>query len=251
MHYQISRNGQQYGPYTLDDLQRYLISGNVLPTDLAKSEEMPDWIPVSELLAVAAPVAAAPEFSSPSFADPTTDPLAYGQPTALNPMVSGSMYADPPNLHWGLVLLFAFVSSVFLGGLFMTIWNLVMTAWLRRVQPNCDALFYYIAAPVLAIVGLVPCFVVLGRSAKIDPNHPNIGAAIGLMLVLLVVWALRILGRFAERAGLEEHYNTVEPMGLRLGPVMTFFFGGIYFQYHINRIVRMKQAMRYGAPRSF
>jgi hypothetical protein len=33
MHYQISRNGQEYGPYTLEDLQRYLASGNVMPTD--------------------------------------------------------------------------------------------------------------------------------------------------------------------------------------------------------------------------
>ena len=27
-------------------------------------------------------------------------------------------------------------------------------------------------------------------------------------------------------------------MGLSLSGVMTFFFGGIYFQYHINDIVR-------------
>ena len=40
MHYQITRNGQNYGPYTLEDLQRYLASGNVLPTDLCKSDEM-------------------------------------------------------------------------------------------------------------------------------------------------------------------------------------------------------------------
>ncbi len=40
MHYQISRNGQMYGPYTLEDLQRYLASGNILPTDMAKTEAM-------------------------------------------------------------------------------------------------------------------------------------------------------------------------------------------------------------------
>ena len=76
MHYQVSRNGQMYGPYTLEDLQRYLASGNVLPTDLAKSEEMADWVPVSQLITpqavpvdppVAEPVAA---FSGTSYADP-------------------------------------------------------------------------------------------------------------------------------------------------------------------------------------
>ncbi len=51
MTYQVSRNGQLYGPYTREDIERYLATGNVLPTDLAKSEEMPDWLTVSQLLA--------------------------------------------------------------------------------------------------------------------------------------------------------------------------------------------------------
>jgi len=31
-----------YGPYTLEDLQRYVASGNILPTDRAKREDTPD-----------------------------------------------------------------------------------------------------------------------------------------------------------------------------------------------------------------
>ena len=50
MPYQVSRNGQTYGPYTLEDLQRYVASGNIASTDLAKSEDMPDWIPVSQII---------------------------------------------------------------------------------------------------------------------------------------------------------------------------------------------------------
>ena len=54
MTYQLSRNGQLYGPYTLDDLRRYLASGNVLLTDLVKSDSPTDppadWLPVSQLL---------------------------------------------------------------------------------------------------------------------------------------------------------------------------------------------------------
>ena len=42
------------------------------------------------------------------------------------------------------------------------------------------------------------------------------------------------------RSELEEHFNTVEPVGLSLSGVMTFFFGGLYFQYHINDINRRK-----------
>ena len=58
MTYQVSRNGQIYGPYTLEDLQRYVSSGNVLPTDMAKGEDMPEWVPVAQILG--APVATAP-----------------------------------------------------------------------------------------------------------------------------------------------------------------------------------------------
>ncbi len=50
MLYHVTRNGQNYGPYTLEDLQRYVASGNVLPTDLAKSDEMAEWVPVSQVL---------------------------------------------------------------------------------------------------------------------------------------------------------------------------------------------------------
>jgi len=48
--YQISRSGQTYGPYTLADLQRYVASGNVLLSDLAKSGEMAQSVPVSTVL---------------------------------------------------------------------------------------------------------------------------------------------------------------------------------------------------------
>jgi hypothetical protein len=50
MNYFVSRDGKEYGPYTLADLQRYVASGNVLVTDLARSEGMGEWIPVSQVI---------------------------------------------------------------------------------------------------------------------------------------------------------------------------------------------------------
>jgi hypothetical protein len=35
-------------------------------------------------------------------------------------------------------------------------------------------------------------------------------------------------------------------VGLSLGPVMTFFFGDIYFQYHFNQIMLRKYEGRTG-----
>src|ERR1035437_8550451 len=114
MLYHVSRNGQNYGPYTLEDLQKYVACGNVLPTDLAKSDDMPDWVPVSQVLGMA-PAA----------------PAAYQQPLAPAYPASGvAIYPDAPNLSWGLVLLFAFFTC----SLFMFVWNLVIASWLKRVH---------------------------------------------------------------------------------------------------------------------
>src|SRR5437016_5603818 len=51
MNYWVSRGGQQYGPYSLADLQKYVASGNILATDMARSESMNQWLPVSQILA--------------------------------------------------------------------------------------------------------------------------------------------------------------------------------------------------------
>jgi len=50
MVYQLSRGGQIYGPYTIEDLQRYLASGNVASEDLVKGDADSGWITVARLL---------------------------------------------------------------------------------------------------------------------------------------------------------------------------------------------------------
>lgn len=233
MHYQISRNGQTYGPYTLEDLQRYVASGNVLPTDLAKSEEMAEWLPVSQVLGGSA---AAPQFPTPGFASPE---VAYAQPAAA-PV---AQFDSAPNLHWGLVLLFGFLSC----SLFMWVWNLVIAAWLKRVQPNATSLFFYLGATVLLFVQIA-FSIVFGAHHVMQPGlHMYTGNPVGSLLGLCV-WVVRLIARYSQRASLLEHFNTVEPVGLTLNPVMTFFFGGIYFQSKLNRIAEMKQ---FGMARPF
>jgi len=60
MNYFIKRDLQEYGPYTLAELQRYVASGNVLLTDLCRSEGMNDWVPVSQVIGNIPVPAAAP-----------------------------------------------------------------------------------------------------------------------------------------------------------------------------------------------
>lgn len=226
MLYHVSRNGQNYGPYTLEDLRKYVASGNVLPTDLAKSDDMPEWLPVSHVLGMApAPLPAYQQSPAP----------ASGAPYL-------AIYPDAPNLSWGLVLLFA----IFTCSLFMFIWNLVIAAWLKRVQPNSRAVFFYAAATVLFFLQIVT-----GSHTQMhmQPGYNWVWtyyAAHPLRnLLTLATWIVRLIARFNMRASLEEHFNGPEPIGLSLSGVMTFFFGGIYFQYHLNRINELKRVARY------
>ena len=50
MEYFVKRGEQRFGPYSLSDLQQYVQSGNLVIEDLAQSEGMTDWVPVSQIL---------------------------------------------------------------------------------------------------------------------------------------------------------------------------------------------------------
>jgi hypothetical protein len=212
MNYFITRDGQQYGPYTLADLQRYVASGHILLTDLARSEEMSEPLTVSQIIGA-------------------TIPASQAQ-ISTSPVVNAAMYPDPPNLHWGLVLLFSLLSC----GLFSSAWNLVQAAWMKKVAPQSTAFYYYVAA----ICVLAATFYTGFQVVHTHSSH-SIAGAMNLLYAILT-----LIGRFSLRSSLEQHYNSVEPMGLSLGVVMTFFFGDIYFQYHLNDIMRRKYAARLG-----
>jgi hypothetical protein len=223
MLYHVTRDGQNYGPYTLEDLQRYVASGNVLPTDLAKSEEMAEWVPVAHVLGTSIAPAA------PIMAAPYTGGEVPAYPAGVAP------YPDPPNLHWGLVLLI----GIFTCGLFVVVWCFVQAAWMRKVTPRSNALFYYIGYTVVGYGGAILRLALMAQS-----GFHNQYVALGLPISLFS-WLLVELAYFDMRSCLEEHFNGPEPIGLSLSGVMTFFFGVFYFQYHFARINEFKRMARY------
>ena len=79
--------------------------------------------------------------------------------------------------------------------------------------------------------------------AIIEGSKDELGIAIAAIgyLMTLGVLVLYFIAVFGMRSSLHRHYNEVEPYGLRLGPVMTFFFAIFYFQYHFSRIARWKR----------
>src|ERR1043166_4348831 len=101
MNYFIKRDTTEYGPYTLADLQKYVASGNILLTDLCRSEGLSERVPVSQVIGNI-PVPAAPQpgtvYGGASAAAQAYTPAAVSQ------------YPPPPNLHWALVLLLTFVT---------------------------------------------------------------------------------------------------------------------------------------------
>jgi hypothetical protein len=239
MKYYIQRGLNEYGPYTLADLQRYVAQGNILMNDLTRSEGMTEWVPVSQVIGnIPVPVPAPTVPAAGSQVYPGTPGAsaygatpAYGAATAA--VAAGPM---PPDFHWALVLLITFLC-----GLFQPIWLLIEASFVRKLRPDNKGMFLIIGGMVVQVVGIIVVFGAIGAAAA-QGREGFEGPAFGLFwLILFGGAALRIVGEFQLRDALLQHYNTVEPIGLRLSGVMTFFFATYYFQYHFTRIANWKK----------
>jgi hypothetical protein len=192
MNYFIKRGDQQYGPYSLATLQQYVAQGNVSQQDLARSEAMTDWVPVSSILGNV-PVPTATTFG------------------AAAPGVSNLPL--PPKLHWGVVVALGIITL----GIFWLIWLFVQAVWVRKVRPESRALYF-----LLGYVGAIVAQVSIGGP--------------GGVLFRLVGIGLSLAGIFTMRSDIEEYYAMLNPVGLNLSAVMTFFFSAAYFQYHLEEM---------------
>ena len=222
MTYRIARNGQLYGPYSEDEVRRYLASGHIVPSDLAQREGAADWLPVGQFFPPAAgPFAPAAPFASSPYATPAGGP---------------ALFPDPPDLPWWIALLL----GIFTGGAFFVVWDIVQAWWMRRVDFRSIALWFYAAAAVLFVLNAPASYHsvahwVFGSPVVIHTHDNWMGGS---------RWILWLIARFVLRSELLRHYNGPEPIGLRLNAFMTFLFGGLYFQYQFNRINEIKRSMR-------
>jgi hypothetical protein len=220
VNYFIKREIQEYGPYSLAELQRSVATGNILLTDLCRREGMEHWLLVSQVIGNMAVPAAAPA------------------PVAVATM-QPSPYPPPPSLHWVIVLLLSILTC----GLFGCAWMIVEAIWVKRVQSSSKALLYLCPAFVLSIAaGILGAFP--DENLQTLGVIPNIGGS--------VLW---IVASFSMKSSIEEHYNVAEPLGLTprawlpetidawtLSGIMTFFFSVCYFQYHFTRIIALKRS---------
>jgi hypothetical protein len=147
---------------------------------------------------------------------PFNPEMAYTTPPALPP---------PPRLHWGWVL----AINALTRGLFGIVWLLIQANWVRKVRGTSRAYVWAIVHAAYLPVGFLAMILV---GFAIGLSHPDnttgaIQVATGVFVVgFLVLYFCTV---FTLRSELEE-----DPIGIPLGGGMTFFFGTIYFQYHLR-----------------
>jgi len=219
MNYYVKRDGQQYGPYSLAELQRYLAEGNIQPADPARSEGMDHWVPAQQIAGnIAVPQPPPPPVNYghvPVYSQGGAGAVAQTARSAAGPM--------PPGLHWAWVLVLAIVTL----GIFSWIWMFVEAAYANKLRTNSKPLlFYCLGLPGFFIAGVLSA----------TPDLKGLGALMQIGAAILL-----ICGHFSLKNALEEYYNSVEPINLQLSGVMTFFFNVLYFQYHLSKIREWKK----------
>jgi hypothetical protein len=151
-------------------------------------------------------------------------PAHYAYPSSP-PVVR--VLPPPVRLHWAIVLVLNLVTR----GVFGAVWLLVQAYWVKRVRGSSNAFVWSIvhlcAYPVLFFVAIV-----VGIAMAVLHMDSTASAGIVGTLMILVFFAIVVLyfgTVYTLRSELEEL-----PIGLTLGPIMTFFFGTVYFQYHLQ-----------------
>jgi hypothetical protein len=230
MKYFIKRDANEYGPYTLADLQRYVAQGNIAMSDLTRSEGMSDWVPVSQVLGdIPVPVPPAAVSAGGS---------VYGGPTPYGTTATpaGATGPVPPDFHWALVLLINILCNWF--GL---IWLFVEATFIKKIAPQSKAILFL----ALAVAGIFAGALTLAIAGDLDHGSSSpVASGLGA-LVLIVGCILYLVAVFSMRSDLEDYYNTTENIQLRLSglgsTLLTLFFAVYYFQWHFSRIAKWKK----------
>lgn len=218
MTYRIARGGQTFGPYTEGEIRQYIATGNIGLADLVLAEGSGEWISVHDMFPL------------------TTIPPMPGPPPVPGPRV---LYPDPPDFPWWGALLLGIVT----GGLFFVIWDIVESSWLKRIERNSTALLLYIGVAILYLFKLPSMWSTMNYNMFGGPSLHTHSGTLGS-----VGFILAIVARYVFRRELLDHFNKREGIGLELSGFLTLLFGGLYFQYHFNKINQVKRATNTSVP---
>src|SRR3954465_12866850 len=202
MNYFVLRGDQQYGPYTLAELQLFTQQGHIAATDLARSEAMENWIPASQITGnISVPAAGGTGFG---VAPQTAWPI---------PADTGNV---PPNLHWGAVLALSIVTC----SLFGVVWTFIEAVYVRKLRRGSNAILYL---SLYALTFVAPFLELIDHKLASFAPFLNI-----------VGWVFYVSAVFSMKSTLEDYYNSEENIALHLSGLMTFFFGVCSFQFTLT-----------------
>jgi hypothetical protein len=143
----------------------------------------------------------------------------------------------PPNMHWALVLVLAWIT----GGIFGLIWFFNQAGYVKKIDPTSRARKFLVLY-LLCILAVIAAVILSAAGAAMmeSASLAMVGSVVSFLgSIAAMVFALAAV--FGMRRSMIDYFNTVEPIGLRLSGVMTFFFNMLYFQYHMSRIAQWKQ----------
>ena len=142
MQIHLARNGQQLGQYSIEEINRKLADGTLLPTDLAWHQGATGWAPVSSIAGV----------TSPSGPGSTPAPVAPPPPPAAPP--PRPVYAAP-----------ASVAPRSCTAMVVTSWILLGVTFVLSLIPVLGCGSWVLVWPV-AVATLIMGIVIVNRGAK-------------------------------------------------------------------------------------
>jgi hypothetical protein len=222
MAYQVSRDGTLFGPYDEAELREYFATGNIVENDLVRSSDRDKWRPLRKVL---------------KELDEQQKKRVKAMPIAM-PGLSLDILS-PPDMPWW----FAMILDILTGLTFFVAWDIVEGVWMYRVDRMSKALWYYLAAGLLFAIDAPALYSNVLHNIFSTPIISS--EYTGLLSVASFV--LRIFARFSMRTSLLKHFNEAEPIGLKLSKFWTLLFGGLYFQYHFNKINEGKRGLEEAA----
>jgi len=104
------------------------------------------------------------------------------------------------------------------------LWVFVQASWLKQAEPGSKSIYFYLMATAAQLIGSI---------------HPIGGLSQLLLTVVSLISSITwIVGIFVFRDEMRRHFTQVDPRGLELSGVMTFFFSTLYFQYWLRQIYK-------------
>lgn len=245
----IGRDGQKYGPYTEENVRRWLSEGKLSREALGWREGMADWVALSSLFPEPAgsgsmpPPLIAPRPMPPPMADVPAAGLheSFSARRDSSQDISAAERAAmprPPALPWGLVWLFSLLSV----GVFSIVWPFVQANWVRKLDSSSRALVMVGIAGTCRVAGYVLYIVGLLSLATGGQGMIGIGA-----LLLLAGWVLYLVAYFSMATSMRDKLGNRQ-LALEIGGVTLFFFTMYYLQGQLTWLARWKRTGK-TAPR--